>query len=561
MTATIEAMVGVPTEVDLGRAPEGTLIDVEVADTRTGTPPMLVPAFQGADGHVRVRFAAPTVGTYELSAPDLHGTGATLARIVAAPYEGPNALYRYGRLRVAADGRTLEHADGAPFLWLGDTWWMGLTTRLDWPAGLRRLLDDRVAKGFSVIQVVAGPLPDFAATPEGIWHPQQANEGGWSWERGWTRINPAFFDHADRRIRAIVEAGIVPCIVGMWAYYEHAMGAQRIRRHWRELVARYAAYPVVLCVAGEVNLPGYDVEAGRAVRDARRVRQLETWTAMARELHHLDPFDNLVTAHPGSPDGRSLLTDPGVLDVNMVQTSHWSYHEPPEAWRRELGRDIGLEGPIRMGFTGMLDIVRESVGQEPAMPVINAEPCYEGILGGNWQDVQRFNFWTGWLSGLAGFTYGADGIWQMSSEAEAFANHASRWGGAPWQRAMHHEGARQVAAGAGLLRGLPWWTLRPVASTRAEAAGRVAPYGAASDERSIHYLPSILVEERLRGMRDLPIDVPPRGPSRARFVDPSTMAEHPVGPVQPDADGTWRPPEPPTYADWLLIVEPEGDLP
>jgi len=30
----------------------------------------------------------------------------------------------------------LEHSDGTPFLWLGDTWWMGLTTRLDWPDGV-----------------------------------------------------------------------------------------------------------------------------------------------------------------------------------------------------------------------------------------------------------------------------------------------------------------------------------------------------------------------------------------------------------------------------------------
>ena len=58
------------------------------------------------------------------------------------------------------------------------------------------------------------------------------------------------------------------------------MGAERIRRHWRELVARWAAYPVVFCVAGEVNLAGYEKDltrasathAGPAARDLDRHR-------------------------------------------------------------------------------------------------------------------------------------------------------------------------------------------------------------------------------------------------------------------------------------------------
>ena len=36
-------------------------------------------------------------------------------------------------VRLAPDGRHFEHADGTPFLWFADTWWMGLTQRLRWP--------------------------------------------------------------------------------------------------------------------------------------------------------------------------------------------------------------------------------------------------------------------------------------------------------------------------------------------------------------------------------------------------------------------------------------------
>ena len=38
-----------------------------------------------------------------------------------APYAGSNALYRHGILRPHKSGRFLEHADGVPFYWLGDT--------------------------------------------------------------------------------------------------------------------------------------------------------------------------------------------------------------------------------------------------------------------------------------------------------------------------------------------------------------------------------------------------------------------------------------------------------
>src|SRR4029079_15691307 len=119
--------------------------------------------------------------------------------------------------------------------------------------------------------------------------------------------------------------------------------------------------------------------------------------------------------------------------------------------------------------------------------------------------------------------------------------------------AMHYEGGRQVAAGAEFLRGPPWGTFRPISSARAEAAGCISAFGAAGDGISLHYLPSTLLEERLQGIRGLPVDVP--GPARARYVDPASMIEHDLGTIEPSQDGTWQPPEAPTYADWLLLVD------
>jgi hypothetical protein len=68
-------------------------------------------------------------------------------------------LFKHGPIRVAADRRHFEYADGTPFFWLGDTWWMGLSHRLHFPDEFAQLAADRKAKGFNVIQIVAGLIP------------------------------------------------------------------------------------------------------------------------------------------------------------------------------------------------------------------------------------------------------------------------------------------------------------------------------------------------------------------------------------------------------------------
>ncbi len=55
-------------------------------------------------------------------------------------------------LKVSKNGHRLEMADGTPFLWLGDTEWV-LNNHSD--EQIIEILDDRKAKGFSVIQVCA----------------------------------------------------------------------------------------------------------------------------------------------------------------------------------------------------------------------------------------------------------------------------------------------------------------------------------------------------------------------------------------------------------------------
>jgi hypothetical protein len=45
---------------------------------------------------------------------------------------------------------------------------------------------------------------------------------------------------------------------------------------------------------------------------------------------------------------------------------------------------------------------------------------------------------------------------------------------------------------------------------------------------------------------------------RATYFDPATGAPHPAGPATADASGEWQAPIPPTYADWVLVLDQRG---
>ncbi len=390
-----------------------------------------VPAFWAGDQTWRVRFSPPVQGSYRVrsvcsdaSNPELHDRTDELA---VTPYEGTNRLLRHGPLRVSASRRHLEHADGTPFFWLADTWWMGLTGRLAWPEEFHLLLADRVAKGFSVVQIVAGLYPDMP------WHDQRgANESGFPWTEGFERVDPAYFDMADLRVQALVRAGIVPCIVGCWGYFIRWMGPERMRRHWRYLVARYGAYPVVWCLAGEATMPYY--LSGDRESDARYQRG--EWTRLARFLREIDPYHHAVTIHP-TVRGREQVEDPAVLDIEMLQTGHGDRDAIPTT----------------------VATVRAAYDEDPRMPVLNGEVCYEGILEASRQEIQRFMFWACVLCGACGHTYGANGIWQVNTHERPYgpSPHGLSWGDTPWERAMHLPGSAHVSLGKQLLERYPWW--------------------------------------------------------------------------------------------------------
>jgi hypothetical protein len=484
-----------------------------------------VPAFWGGDSSWHVRYAAPAPGLYRIRSAysdtanrDLHGQTMTLD---VHPYEGSNPHYKHGVLKVGDDGRHFQYADGTPFFWLGDTWWMGLCKRLSWPDSFETLTSDRVHNGFTMVQIVAGLYPDMEPFDE-----RGANEAGYPWERDFSRINPAYFDMADVRIRHLADHGLAACVVGFWGYFIPLMGMTKVKQHWRYLIARWGAYPVVWCLAGEGTMSYYLSKTRQ--QDAET--QKHGLTELAQYVHATDPHRHPITVHPSSTS-RLCVDDPSVLDFDMLQTGHSDRQSVPNT----------------------IESVNRSLAASPKMPVLIGEVCYEGIQEASRQEVQRFMFWSAPLGGTGGHTYGANGIWQVNTREKPYglSPHGHSWGGPPWEIAAQLPGSGQLGLAKGLLTRYSWWNLEPnpdLISPRWSKEDYWKPFAAEiPGETVIAFMPTSHSGTALHNLKS--------SSYRAFFLNPTNGDQVPLGNITPDASGSWKIAEVPIFQDFVVVLE------
>jgi len=512
-----------------------------------------VPAFWVGGNEWVVRFAPPELGTYsyEMVCTDINNSRlhAQKGILEVIPYEGDNPLLSHGSLRIAKSKRTLEFEDGTPFFWLGDTWWYGLCKRWSWPDDFQQICQDRIAKGFNVVQIVAGLPCDAREFDE-----RAANEGGYVWEQNYARINPEYFKMADYRIQYLVEIGLLPCIVGSWGFYLLMMGIKKMKMHWRNLIARWGAYPVVWCLAGETAMPFYqkapNMRVGwAAIKDY--FRQKKGWTEMARYIREINYNHRLISNHPfpipfwyriflgGYKTGRTQIKDPSLLDFEMLQTGHFE---------RELVKSYTANA------------MKNAYSRKPIMPVIDAEVTYEGHMQQHYQEMQRLMFWVCILNGAAGHTYGAGGIWQCNSRKQPFgaSPHAPIphvYENTPWDEAMHLPGSKQLGLGKALLERYRWWLMVPHpewSSPHWNWHNPMLPYAAGIPrELRIIYIPQRIYNWSGPLLKKLEQDVK----YHAFYFNPINGEEYDLGIISGNSRGRWQAPEVPLCQDWVLILE------
>lgn len=533
-----------------------TDVTLDVVVTSPSGREQRVPAYWAGDQEWRVRVAPQETGSYtyrtecsDETNPDLHGRE---GEIHVASYTGDNPLFSHGPVELTDAGH-FAHADGEPFFWLGDTWWMCLTDRLEWPGEFKELTADRLEKGFSVIHLVGGLFPDMDAFDE-----RGENAAGWAWQPEFDRINPGFFDLADLKIEWLIQSGLVPCIFGAWGYYLPWLGIEKMQQHWRYLVARYSAYPVMWSIAGETTMPYYLSETRQ---ENERIQQ-DGWADVARFVRDIDPYDRSTTSMaPPSMGAPSSEASPPtseadakaaeeIFDFDLIQTNHWGHSAVPQA------------------VSKMQNAVERS-----DLPVVNGEGNYEGILQGSRQEVQRFLFWGGLLSGHVGHSYGANGIWQLNRVGEPYGPSPTgvAWGNVPWNEAYRLPGSTHVGVGKRILEEYDWWRFEPHPewievpdndNEEPSVAGISGDFGAFAagipSEVRICYIPPPNMRASLpfvitEGSISM-VDLDPDAAYDATFVDPKDGSEIGLDGVDVE-DRTWEIPGETVLQDWLLILE------
>jgi len=499
-------------------------IEVDAKFTLPDGSEVVVPTFWAGGKKWCVRYSSSILGrhTYVITSSDKTDVGlnSQSGEVEVVPYKGKNPLFTHGPLRVSKNGRYLEHQDGKEFFWLGDTWWMGLAKRLS-GRDFQTLTADRVKKGFTVIQIVAGFYPDMPPYDN-----RNSNEGGFPWKKNYTRINPIYFNMADKRIIHLAESGLLPCIVGSWGYHIKPMGLEKMKKHWRYLVARYGAYPVVWCLAGEVNMPYYLSKS----KEEDEKFQKDTWQEVARYLRKINFRKHPITVHAGA-SGRDDLGGSNLIDFDMAQTGH----------------SEEIENIVKTANSNNLKM--------PRIPLIIAEACYEGIGGCNWENVQRACIWTSFLNGAAGYTYGANGIWQIDTSKKPYgpSPYGRSWGITPWEEAYKFSGSTQVGIARRILEKFPWWKIEPhpeLVEPHWSESQYLFPYLATSGEVIIIYDPI-----RHAGWGGLLVKGLEKGASyRATYYDPSNGKKYELGLIKPDEKNNWQAPPFCIVKDNVLIL-------
>ena len=502
-------------------------VELDAVFTDPSGKQLKVPAFWAGGSTWKIRYSSPLPGKHTFttlcSATGDKALHHVKGRIEVRKYQGDNVLLRRGALRIAADQRHFAYGDGTPFFWMGDTWWMGLTKRLVWPEEVKMLADDRIKKGFNVVQIVAGLYPDMPA-----FDPRGENENGFPWEEKYSSIRPAYFDAADKRIIYLAEQGIVPCIVGAWGYHLPWLGSEKMKKHWRYLIARWGALPVVWCAAGETTMPFY-LSTNKA---ADIVWLKNEWTHVIRYIKETDPFDRILSTHAAhhAKTTRESITEPALLDFDMHQSGHGNVAAKQAAQALDGWRI------------------------NPPMPVRSGESRYEALAIPNPlpAEAPRSAFWAHTVnSGLAGHTYGANGVWQLNGIDKPYGKSpgGNNWGTTPWNEAMKLPGSSQIGAARKLIESIPGWSsFQPQPGMITQWSSVDMPVLAVTDDNqsALSYLPSA---------GSITITLPATNqPYKAYWFNPVSIVKEQELTLNTDGSGKLSATAPGTQQDWVLVL-------
>jgi hypothetical protein len=467
-----------------------------------------VPAFWDGGNVWRARFRPDEVGdwTWTLAGIDSQKRSTVLAfgKFSCVAAKDKTALAQHGPVRVAKVGTHLEHADGTPFFWFGDTVWTGpaLSTADDW----KDYLADRQKRKFSVVQFNA--VCPWRTAPTDL-EKQTAFTGLQD-----IKINPAYFQRLDARMDAINDAGLVAAPVLIWALTKYDPGTwlrdEDCIKLAKYLVARYQAHHVVWILAGD------------------------------------NPY-NKQTAERWKKVGRAVFGEGAHAPVTTHPTGmNWPWDEwKDEKWLNVLGYQSGHGDDAKTLAWIHSGPVSKSYSKH-ARPIINLEPPYEDHLGYQSRKphpayhVRRAVYWSLLAAPVAGFTYGGHGLWSWQTvKGKTPPDHPNTGVARTWREALELPGNDQMTHVVELFASVPWTKLRPAQELVAQQPGTadpakfIAAARTADNAAVVVYLPVggavQLVKGKLpEGLQGMWFD-PRTGKRTAAMVDAALRFEAPDG--------------------------------
>jgi Protein of unknown function (DUF4038)/Putative collagen-binding domain of a collagenase len=377
------------------------------------------------------------------------------------------SLFKHGRLQPTKNGHYLQFSDGTPFFWLGDTAWE-LFHRLTLPE-IKQYLDNRAAKGFTVIQAVA--LAEF----DGLRRPNPYGDLPLK-NLDPKQPNDKYFKVLDSTIHLARKRNLFIGLLPTWG--------DKVTKNWGEgpvvfdslnaftygkwIGNRYKNEPNIIWILGG-DRP--------AIRDTNDWRPI--WRAMAKGIKAGTNNKCIITYHPGGGKNSTSqwIHQEGWLDINMFQSGHGGGHDVP-CW----------------------EYAKRDFDYSPTKPTLDAEPNYEDhpvnpwpkweVSNGYYRDYDvRKQCYRSVFAGACGVTYGHHALWQFMSAKEEAVNYPDRG----WVNAMDRPGATQVGYLRRLMESRPLFDRVPDNSIlqkgQGEKAEHIEAFHSASNGYAMIYLP------------------------------------------------------------------------
>lgn len=355
-----------------------------------------------------------------------------------AAYSGPaNPLYDHGMVQVDPSRRHLSYADATPMFWLGDTAWIApmRATQAEWEA----YCDDRAARGFNVVQI--SPASKWSDTPTDT-------EGNPPFQMGSTdtslvQWNPAYWQGYEEKVAYANAKGLTVLMVGVDEPVERFPNEEDAELFARNIAARLGGNHVIFS-------PAFDLHPA-----------LENRTIANFVGGVLD--DAL-----GGENRRHLITEHPNTSSSTASDGAW-YNTGANLWFGEEYLDFsafqsGYQGGdrqkvYRAAVQMSLSIYNKTTGDGQHKPGINLEAYYDSqgphgsaIWDGTAKDARDCAYLSA-LSGSAGYTYGASGIYE--------------WGlyeyktGLEWDDAIELDSADQMEYFQAFFNAIDWQKLVP----------------------------------------------------------------------------------------------------